>query len=101
MTTDDEEVDARCLFIGPAKDFYESQSADVQADLVSIAAWLFVDRVEGERKAFVEVPGHANVRQYRRMYQDEKYRIWYDRSPDAGGVHRLYVYDCEYLTAAP
>jgi len=70
--------DPNVAFLKPAQSFLDIQPILAQAELISIATWLFGDpAVDGDTKDYMIVGWLGGVRQYRRVYHDDQYSIVY------------------------
>ena len=71
-------------FLDDAQAFLDSQSIPVQAEVIAIASWLYgYPAVDGDRKFLVLGPWVFGVRQYHRVYDDQKYTLVYDFDEEA------------------
>ena len=66
-------------FLDPAQTFLDNQSILVQGEVIAIASWLYGSPgVDMDRKVWTLGPWVGGVRQFRRVYVDDKYAIPYD-----------------------
>jgi len=71
-------------FLPPAQAFLNTQTIVVQGEVIAIASWLYGSPgVDGDQKVLIVGPWVGGVRQYRRLYIDEKYAIPYDFDEEA------------------